>query len=88
MCFEERAFLSPNVCRQERAKLFQEFGGGFRSQLRDEGLDRTVIGQQLIDEGHGPAGRKEHLLLDFEVVDQFQFVAVNHAPRQPGEVLR
>jgi len=85
---EELVLFAPYMPREQRAKLLQQFPRWRRAQLRDQAFHRAVFRHQLRDQRHLSACRKQHLLLDLEVIRQFQLIAVRRATRQLRHVLR
>src|ERR1017187_8823922 len=79
---EEFVLFPPDVPREQRAKLLQQRPSWRSAQLRNLTLHRAVFRHQERDQGHRAARRKQHLLLDLEMIDEFQFIPVRCAPRQ------
>ena len=46
----------------------------------------AVFGDEAFHEGVRAAGGEEDLFLDFEMVDEFEFVAIDGAPGKFGDV--
>src|SRR5450432_1742796 len=85
---EEFVLFAPDVSGQQCAELLQQPGRWRGAQFGDESLHGAMFAQQVGDDRHRPALGKEHLLLDLEMIGQFQLVAVDGAPRLLGHVLQ
>src|ERR1035438_9903127 len=79
---EEFVLFPPDMAREQRAKLLQQRPSWRSAQLRNLTLHRAVFRHQERDQGYRAACRKQHLLLDLEMIDEFQFIPVRRAPRQ------
>jgi len=79
---EELTLLPPDMSRQQEAKLLQQRGRRRAPDPVDKGFDPAMIRHQFIDQRHRPTDREEHLLLDFEMVDQLQLVPVDDTLRK------
>src|SRR5262249_31406388 len=86
--FEQLVFLAADVRTQECGEFAEQRGGRLNAQAADQRFELAMLGDQPRDERVIRNRGKQNRLLDFEMVRQFELVAIDGVARKLCDVRR